>query len=98
MHVKNILHLGVKELWSLARDPVMLVLIAFAFTVVDLFDRERVAGHAPQGTDRHRGRGPVALVAADRQRLPAAAVHAAEAGVARRRWTPGWTPAWTPSP
>ncbi len=34
MHAKNILHLGVKELWSLARDPIMLVLIAFSFTVV----------------------------------------------------------------
>jgi len=34
MRASNILHLGVKELWSLARDPVMLVLIAFAFTVV----------------------------------------------------------------
>ena len=82
MRGKNILHLGVKELWSLARDPIMLVLIVYAFTVVDLFDRDRVAGHAPQGADRHRGRGPVATVAADRQRLPAAAVRAAEAGVA----------------
>ena len=60
MRAGNILHLGVKELWSLARDPIMLVLIAFAFTVVDLFVRDRVAGHAPQGADRHRGRGPVA--------------------------------------
>ena len=34
MRASNILHLGVKELWSLARDPIMLVLIAFAFTVV----------------------------------------------------------------
>src|SRR5579859_1975770 len=34
MRAGNILHLGVKELWSLARDPIMLVLIAFAFTVV----------------------------------------------------------------
>jgi ABC-2 type transport system permease protein len=33
MRVSNILHLGVKELWSLARDPTMLVLIGFAFTV-----------------------------------------------------------------
>lgn len=29
----NIFRLGVKELWSLARDPVMLVLIAYTFTV-----------------------------------------------------------------
>ena len=33
MRAKNILHLGVKELWSLARDPMMLVLIAYAFTL-----------------------------------------------------------------
>ena len=30
----NIYRLGVKELWSLARDPIMLVLIAYAFTVM----------------------------------------------------------------
>ena len=29
----NIYHLGVKELWSLVRDPMMLVLIVFTFTV-----------------------------------------------------------------
>ena len=29
----NIYHLGIKELWSLARDPFMLVLIVYAFTV-----------------------------------------------------------------
>ncbi len=34
MRVSNILHLGVKEWWSLVRDPIMLLLIAFAFTVV----------------------------------------------------------------
>jgi len=32
MRAKNILHLGVKEFWSLARDPMMLLLIAYAFT------------------------------------------------------------------
>lgn len=31
--VRNIFHLGVKELRSLARDPVMLVLIVYAFTL-----------------------------------------------------------------
>jgi ABC-2 type transport system permease protein len=34
MRVSNVLHLGVKELWSLVRDPIMLVMIAFAFSVV----------------------------------------------------------------
>ena len=34
MHLANILHLGVKELWSLVRDPIMLLLIAeFLFKV-----------------------------------------------------------------
>jgi ABC-2 type transport system permease protein len=33
MRANHILHLGVKELWSLARDPMMLALIAFSFTV-----------------------------------------------------------------
>ena len=32
-HAASIYRLGVKELWSLARDPVMLVLIAYTFTV-----------------------------------------------------------------
>ena len=28
----NIYRLGIKELWSLARDPIMLVLIVYSFT------------------------------------------------------------------
>src|SRR6185369_11326561 len=32
MHSKNVIHLGVKEFWSLARDPMMLILITYAFT------------------------------------------------------------------
>ena len=28
----NIYRLGIKELWSLVRDPIMLVLIAYSFT------------------------------------------------------------------
>jgi len=32
MRADNILHLGIKELWGLARDPIMLVLIVYAFT------------------------------------------------------------------
>ena len=30
---RNILHLGVKEMWSLARDPIMVLLIVYAFTL-----------------------------------------------------------------
>jgi ABC-2 type transport system permease protein len=33
MRAKNILHLGMKEFWSLARDPIMLVLIAYVFSL-----------------------------------------------------------------
>jgi ABC-2 type transport system permease protein len=32
-HLANIYRLGVKELWSLWRDPMMLVLIVYTFTV-----------------------------------------------------------------
>jgi ABC-2 type transport system permease protein len=32
-HAANVYRLGIKELWSLARDPIMLVLIAYSFTV-----------------------------------------------------------------
>jgi ABC-2 type transport system permease protein len=32
-HVSNVYRLGVKELWSLARDPMMLALIAYSFTL-----------------------------------------------------------------
>ena len=31
-HLSNVYRLGIKELWSLARDPMMLVLIAYSFT------------------------------------------------------------------
>lgn len=31
--VANIYRLGIKELWSLVRDPMMLVLIFYTFTV-----------------------------------------------------------------
>jgi len=33
MRAANAFHLGIKELWSLARDPIMLLLILFVFTV-----------------------------------------------------------------
>ncbi len=33
-HLANIYRLGVKELWSLIRDPIMLVLIGYTFTVM----------------------------------------------------------------
>lgn len=33
MRLDHIWHLGIKELWSLARDPIMIVLIVYAFTL-----------------------------------------------------------------
>ena len=33
MRIANVLRLGVKELWGLARDPLMLVLIVYSFTL-----------------------------------------------------------------
>lgn len=33
MGLSNVFRLGIKELWSLARDPIMLFLVVFAFTV-----------------------------------------------------------------
>ena len=33
MRIANIVQLGIKELWGLARDPVMLVLIVYSFTL-----------------------------------------------------------------
>ena len=33
-HLANIYRLGVKELWSLARDPMMLILIFVSFTLM----------------------------------------------------------------
>ncbi len=32
-HLENIFRLGIKELWSLARDPILIVLVIFSFTV-----------------------------------------------------------------
>ena len=32
-HLQNIYRLGIKEIWSLLRDPMMLVLIIYVFTV-----------------------------------------------------------------
>lgn len=32
-HLANVYRLGIKELWSLARDPILLVMIAYVFTV-----------------------------------------------------------------
>ena len=49
LSMANILHLGVKELRSLLRDPMMLVLIAYSFTGVGVRGDHRDAGDPQQG-------------------------------------------------
>nr|WP_198141311.1 ABC transporter permease [Verrucomicrobium spinosum] len=59
----NIFRLGVKEFWSLARDPIMLMLIAYAFTVMIY-----VAATALPDTLHH---APIAIVDEDGSPLSA---------------------------
>ncbi len=61
MRADNILHLGVKELWGLARDPILLVLIIYAFTVAIY-----TAGTAAPET---LSKAPIAIVDEDRSQL-----------------------------
>jgi ABC-2 type transport system permease protein len=61
MRIGNILRLGVKELRSLARDPVMLVLIGYAFT----FSIYQKATAMPETLNR----APIAIVDEDRSPL-----------------------------
>jgi len=68
MRGSNVLHLGVKELWSLARDPMMLVLIAFAFTV-SIYT-------ASTAMPETLNKAPIAIVDEDRSPLSARIVGA----------------------
>ncbi len=63
MRAANILHLGVKELRSLLRDPMMLVLIAYAFTV----SVYTAATAMPETLNK----APIAIVDEDRSPLSA---------------------------
>ncbi len=98
MRTKNVLHLGVKELWSLARDPIMLLLIVFAFTMSIYSTASSLPDTLYKAPIAIVDEDQSALVAADRQRLPAAACSCRRSWCRGRRWTPGWTPGWTPSP
>ena len=60
-HLKNIWRLGIKELWSLWRDPVMLVLIVYTFTL-----SVYTAASAMPETLHH---APIAIVDEDRSPL-----------------------------
>jgi ABC-2 type transport system permease protein len=68
MRASNILHLGVKELWSVARDPMMLFLIAFAFTV-SIYT-------GATATPETLNRAPIAIVDEDQSPLSARIVGA----------------------
>ena len=68
MRLANILHLGVKELRSLARDPIMLVLIVYAFTV----SIYTAATAMPETLNK----APIAIVDEDRSPLSARIVDA----------------------
>lgn len=63
MRAANILHLGIKELRSLARDPIMLVLIVYAFT----FSIYTAATAMPETLNK----APIAIVDEDRSPLSA---------------------------
>ncbi len=64
----NIYRLGVKELWSLRRDPIMLVLIVFSFTVMIYV----AATHMPDSLSR----APIAIVDEDDSPLSARIISA----------------------
>ena len=60
MRAANILHLGIKELRSLLRDPIMIVLIVYAFTFSIYTAATAMPETAAQGAHRHRRRGRLA--------------------------------------
>ena len=61
MRTDNIVHLGVKELWGLLRDPMMLALIFYAFTV----SIYTAATAAPESLNK----APIAIVDEDQSPL-----------------------------
>ena len=63
MRADNIFHLGVKELRSLARDPIMIALIIYAFTL-SIYTR---ATAIPETLNK----APIAIVDEDRSPLSA---------------------------
>ena len=95
MRLANICHLGVKELRSLVRDPIMLVLIVYAFTV----SVYTAATAMPETLNK----APIAVVNEDRSplswRIVSALFHACQrTSSIRLRWTPAWMPGSTPLP
>ncbi len=90
MSGKNILQLGVKEMWSLARDPIMVLLIVFAFTL-SIYS---ISSALPDSLSQ----APIAIVDEDQSALSQRIVNAFQAPCSsRRRWSRGrkWMPGWT---
>lgn len=64
----NIVHLGIKELWSIRRDPAMLILIGWTFTV-SIYS-------SATGVPDSLHKAPVAVVDEDRSQLSAQLINA----------------------
>jgi ABC-2 type transport system permease protein len=71
MNASHVLRLGIKELWSLARDPMMLLLIAFSFTASIYIS----ATAAPETLNK----APIGIVDEDRSPLSTRIVEAFQA-------------------
>lgn len=97
MHIwLNVFHLGVKELRSLGRDKVMMVLILFAFTVQVYL--------TATGLPESLHKAPIAIVDEDHSQLSTRIINAFIRLTSWRRrssinmpWTPAWMPASIPS-
>ena len=95
--LNNILQLGIKELRSLYRDPALLLLILYAFTLSIYSPSQQCAGVAAPGQHWRARRGSLATVDAHRRRLPVALLHQAR-GHRPETMDSAWTPGAIPSP
>ena len=75
----NIFWLGTKELRSFLHDFVLLGLVIYAFSLAIVAQAEQLFAGGAQRLDRHRRRGSLRTVAADRACISAALFPAAAA-------------------
>ena len=96
MRRTNIFHLGVKEMWSLARDPIMVLLIVYAFTLTIY----TISTALPDSLTR---RPSPSWTRTSRRSRSASSTRSSRRCSARRpwsrarKWMRAWTAAWTPS-
>ena len=95
--LSNIIQLGLKELRSLYRDPAMLVLIIYSFTLA-IYEGATAVPEAP-----HRASIAVVDEIARRPRCVSSTPSNCPTSLSPRpspcsRWTAAWMPASTPSP